>query len=675
MIAFAYFLLKSALCAGVLYGYYLLALRNRVFHHWNRYYLLATVALSLTLPILRIPVKQSSAAPPTAVRFIEVAASGDRYVSMMDETAGFHIDTEQWMALCYALVGLLFLTHLLVGLSRIRQLLKKHPVVKFGDIGFVLTREKGTPFSFWRYIFWHEDVNVDSDTGRQMLKHEMVHVREGHTFDRLFVNAALVVGWANPFLWLIRREMEMIHEFIADRKSVDEGDTASFAAMILQSAYPGRSFPLTQSFFHSPIKRRLHMLMKNKDPRTGYVARIMALPMAATLFAAFALRPAEATEIKAPIGTTSISEAGSGVFPENGSPLSVSESKAAAAGDTSPVKIMHGMTFLIKTDDPESLDTLRKMLVVIGDKRYTAADIVNWEISADSIAVFERNDPEAVRLYGEAGRNGVMNVINPKSLVMKAPEKELSLPGMPQSFILKNPAVDTLPEAGSSTTRLRSLKEGADPLIVIDGQKVDVKMNDLESVLAADRIKTINVLKGESAVKRYGEEGRNGVIEITSKQGKGNENSNGQSVKKIVMGQPIERNPDGKGYVLRKMDGSDITYVQRGPMNGVAEQEPAFTKVETAPVFNESGGDVNAWLRGLAKSLEKSAEGLKGKCKVRFIVERSGRPTSFSIVNEQTTNLNLAYWVLGEIKDGPTWKPGMQNGEAVAVVQEISFKY
>ena len=48
---------------------------------------------------------------------------------------------------------------------------------------------------------------------------------------------------------------------------------------------------------------------------------------------------------------------------------------------------------------------------------------------------------------------------------------------------------------------------------------------------------------------------------------------------------------------------------------------------------------------------------------------------SFSIVNEQTTNLNLAYWVLGEIKDGPTWKPGMQNGEAVAVVQEISFKY
>jgi hypothetical protein len=649
------------------------------------------------------------------VRFIEAAASGDRYVIKMDETAEFHIDTGQWMALCYALVGLLFLTHLLVGLSRIRQLLKKHAILRFGDIGFVLTREKGTPFSFWRYIFWHEDVNVDSDMGRQMLKHEMVHVREGHTFDRLFLNAALVVGWANPFLWLIRREMEMIHEFIADRKSVDEGDTASFAAMILQSAYPGRSFPLTQSFFHSPIKRRLHMLMKNKDPRTGYVARIMALPLTAMVFAAFALRPAETKEVKAQAGTRSESPAGAAGLAETGDVQST-ETIPLPTGDTSPVKFLKGMTFLMETDDLSELDTLGKMLVVIGNKRYTAADIVNWEISADTVILFEKNDPEAVRLYGEAGRNGVMNFINPKSLVMKAPEKELSLLGMPQSFILKDPAVDTLPDGGFSTIRLRSLKEGADPLIVINGQKVDVKMNDLESVLAADRIKTINVLKGESAVKRYGEEGRNGVIEITSKQGKGSDNSNGQSAMKIVKGQPLEGHAlgrgfvfeqqdgtkytfvegrplnsvaesngqsamkivkgqpleghaEGRGFVFEQQDGSTYTFVQGRPLNSVAEVEPAFTKVETPPVFSESGGFLGKWLRDLDHS-----DKLKGTSRVRFIVERSGRPTSFSIVSEKTTNVDLARWVIESIKSGPDWKPGEQKGKPVASVVEVSFK-
>ena len=672
MIAFAYYLLKSALCAGVLHGYYLIALRNRVFHHWNRYYLLATVALSLALPAVRIPVTHPSASEgaPTAVLFIKAAASSDRYVREMDDAAGIHLSTEQWAAFAYALVGLLFLTHLLVGLARIRHLLKIHPVRHLGDIGFVMTREKGTPFSFLRYIFWHEDVAIDSDTGRQMLKHEMVHVREGHTFDRLFVNAALVVGWANPFLWLIRREMEMIHEFIADRKSVDEGDTASFAAMILQSAYPGRSFPLTQSFFHSPIKRRLHMLMKNKDPRTGYVARIMALPLAATVFAAFTLRPAEATEVRGSAGATSLSQAGSVVATETGSHPLFTEPKAAPVGDTLPAKFLPGMTYLIQTDDPDDLESLGKRLVVIGSRRYTAADIVNHEITADSIELFEENDPEAVRRFGEAGRNGVIKFINPKSVVMKSPEKNLDLLELPKNYVLK---ADTLPDAANPTIRLRNTGGGTVPLFVIDGKKIETSTSDIEKLISADKIATLNVLKGQAAENRYGAEGRNGVVEITTKQG--GVVVNGQSVKKIVLGQPLEGHAEGKGFVLEQQDGAKITYIQKRPMNSVTEEEPAFTKVDKAPVFTESGGDVNAWLRGLAKSLEKSAEGLKGTCKVRFIVERSGRPTSFSIVNEQTTNLNLAYWVLGEIKDGPTWKPGMQNGEAVAVVQEISFKF
>ena len=559
-----------------------------------------------------------------------------------------------------------------MGLARIRHLLRIHPVRRLGDIAFVLTREKGTPFSFMRYIFWHEDVAVDSDTGRQMLKHEMVHVREGHTFDRLFVNAALVVGWANPFLWLIRREMEMIHEFIADGKSVDEGDTASFAAMILQSAYPGRSFPLTQSFFHSPIKRRLHMLMKNKDPRTGYVARLMALPLAATVFAVFTLRPAEATEVKGSAGEASLSQSGSVAATERGGNTPFREPTTAQVGDTSPAKFLPGMSYLIETDDPDDLESLGKRLVVIGNRRYTAAEIVNHQITADSIELFEENDPEAVRRFGEAGKNGVIRFINPKSIVMKSPEKNLELLELPKNHVLK---ADTMPDAATPTIRLRKTGEGTSPVFVIDGKRIETSTSDIEKLISAENIATLNVLKGQAAADRYGAEGRNGVVEITTKKG-GGVVVNGESVKRIVLGQPLEGNAEGRGFVFEQQDGSKITYVQKRPMNSVAEEEPAFTKVEKAPVFNESGGDIQAWLRGLAKSIEKSADGLKGgTCKVRFIVERSGRPTSFSIINEQTTNLNLAYWVLGAIKDGPTWKPGMQDGKAVAVVQEVSFKF
>jgi hypothetical protein len=138
---------------------------------------------------------------------------------------------------------------------------------------------------------------------------------------------------------------------------------------------------------------------------------------------------------------------------------------------------------------------------------------------------------------------------------------------------------------------------------------------------------------------------------------------------KIVKGQPLEGHAEGRGFVFEQQDGSTYTFVQGRPLNSVAEVEPAFTKVETPPVFSESGGFLGKWLRDLDHS-----DKLKGTSRVRFIVERSGRPTSFSIVSEKTTNVDLARWVIESIKSGPDWKPGEQKGKPVASVVEVSFK-
>jgi len=66
-------------------------------------------------------------------------------------------------------------------------------------------------------------------------------------------------------------------------------------------------------------------------------------------------------------------------------------------------------------------------------------------------------------------------------------------------------------------------------LIVIDGAIQNLPSNQaLESVKPED-IQSINVLKGESATKRYGERGQNGVIEIFTKKGKGANKSDHKS--------------------------------------------------------------------------------------------------------------------------------------------------
>ena len=293
MIAAAYYLLQVVLCSGILYGYYLLALRNKVFHHWNRYYLLATVGLSLLLPWIRIPVQQEPEAPVNpAVRMLDVVATGDVYIEELGRSETLQFSAGQWALLAYIIVGLVVLGAFLKALLHIRRLWLRHDHVEVEGCRFVVTRERGTPFSFLRSIFWHADISLSSEAGQRILKHELVHVREKHTHDKLFLGAMLVPFWCNPFYWLIRREMAMIHEFIADRRSVDGPDGAAFAAMLLEAAYPGRSHLLANAFFHSPLKRRLKMLLSTRNTRTSYVTRVLALPLLALVVAAFTLRPA-----------------------------------------------------------------------------------------------------------------------------------------------------------------------------------------------------------------------------------------------------------------------------------------------------------------------------------------------------------------------------------------------
>jgi beta-lactamase regulating signal transducer with metallopeptidase domain len=94
----------------------------------------------------------------------------------------------------------------------------------------------------------------------------MVHVEEKHSVDKLFMQLVLIFCWCNPFFWLIRKELHAIHEFIADQKSVDQQDTAAFASMILQAAYPKHYPALVNPFFQTSIKRRIIMLTKLQNP-------------------------------------------------------------------------------------------------------------------------------------------------------------------------------------------------------------------------------------------------------------------------------------------------------------------------------------------------------------------------------------------------------------------------
>lgn len=291
MLPFYWYLLKVILCSGILLGYYWFFLRNKLFHRYNRFYLLLAMGISMLLPLIKINFWQQDLQANGAIRVLQAVSDGDDYMNKVVLSSQKNIwNLETLYPILYWLVSFVFVLMLLRTLYIIRNLLKQYPAKKIEEINFINTDDDSTPFSFFKFIFWNNSIDIDSSTGRQIFKHEVAHIQEKHTYDKLFVNFTLIFFWCNPFFWLYRKELNMIHEFIADKKAVEDNDTAAFAAMILQSAYPRHRFELTNNFFYSPIKRRLHMLTKIDNPRISYFARLMVLPLAIIVFAAFTFK-------------------------------------------------------------------------------------------------------------------------------------------------------------------------------------------------------------------------------------------------------------------------------------------------------------------------------------------------------------------------------------------------
>ena len=301
MLPLVYYLLKVIICSGILFGYYWFLLRNKIFHKYNRFYLLSLVCISLITPLVHINISHNATTSDQTIKILQVINNHDYVAEKIVISKNNMLTTDHIILALYCFTSFVFLIFFVSVLLKIRRLLKKYDQNFVDQICVLNTSEKGTPFSFLKYIFWNNEIDISTTTGSQIFKHEMAHVQQKHSYDKLFINVVLIFFWCNPFFWMLRKELNMIHEFMADKIAVEDCNTTDFAAMILQATYPGYQFPLTNPFFYSPIKRRLMMLTKNKNLKASYLARVLVLPVAALLFAAFTLKTKQTKNEQSPV--------------------------------------------------------------------------------------------------------------------------------------------------------------------------------------------------------------------------------------------------------------------------------------------------------------------------------------------------------------------------------------
>ena len=293
MITILYYLLKVVICSAILYTYYWFVLRNKQFHKYNRFYLMGISILSWLVPFIKIIIVKEQVVKQTGVaHFANLVADGNSTLEKVVVEQNNLFTWDRILIVLSILISLLFIIRFIKSLWNIINLIKQYPITELMGYYLVMTNVKGTPFSFFKYIFWNESIDLNSEVGEKILAHEVVHIEENHSFDKLLIELQMIIGWFNPITWLIKNELYLIHEFIADQKSIQNNDASVLAQLLLASAYPAQQHILSNSFFYSPIKRRIKMLTQSTSTKFSYLRRLSILPIMAVIAMLFAFRAA-----------------------------------------------------------------------------------------------------------------------------------------------------------------------------------------------------------------------------------------------------------------------------------------------------------------------------------------------------------------------------------------------
>lgn len=170
------YLLKVICISAILYGYYLLIMRNSTGHTWNRFYLLGIFIVSTLVPLVQLPAFFSAINPLHAVSEAVLVSEGTEISITAEAGSGAGVSYKAVVVYGYMAVGLFFLVSLLLSFYRMAKLWRTGQRKVINNIYIVNTTGRGTPFSFFNLIFWNKQIDMESDTGRKIMLHEMTHI-------------------------------------------------------------------------------------------------------------------------------------------------------------------------------------------------------------------------------------------------------------------------------------------------------------------------------------------------------------------------------------------------------------------------------------------------------------------------------------------------------------------
>ena len=269
---------KVALALLVFYLFYRFLLKKETFHRFNRVVLVGTAVLSFLLPLCIItihkPIEAAPVVPEPTIVATELPAQ--ELVPLLESAVPWWptaLTLLFWAGVAFVLARVTLSILSIVRIIRQGRLVREEDGCKI-----IVTERDIDPFSWMKYIVLSgKDWEAPHES---ILAHEKAHIGLGHSLEVLLVDVLSALQWFNPAIWMLRADLQELHEYEADDAVLRAGtNIKEYQYLLIRKAVSKSGYSIANSFNHSILKNRITMMSKSKSPLSRGLRVLYLIPL------------------------------------------------------------------------------------------------------------------------------------------------------------------------------------------------------------------------------------------------------------------------------------------------------------------------------------------------------------------------------------------------------------
>ncbi|MCH7415580.1 TonB family protein [Belliella sp. R4-6] len=636
---------QSTFCLFFFFGIYWVFLRNEKVFVFTRVYLLITPILGLLFPLVTIPV--SFYKPDISLEQSQLfRALSLEQVS--EDVAGFYglpevtvqstklpmlLEFKDYFIIFYLMIFSFLAIKLFWQFIQLRLLKEKgwyQTIFKLKEKYFLIPTFGLAPiFSYFNELYWDETQDLSHEEKDQIIKHEIEHIRQGHSWDILYYQIMSVVFWFNPAIHLMRSALVDVHEYLADENVLKQtANKENYPKLIVKIAFKGMDLPIGNYFIRSTTLKRILMMKNSKKPNRFKM--VMILPLTLMLLALVSM--------KTKVGLNEL-------FSTNTQKIEFIKEQLTASQDSLEVAIK-----VKKIKNPTHYELIGalegdKLTAQLGELMYEFSDISSDEeyIKVRSLINSLRGNSRITKNYGPVKTYDQVSV-------KPAPSK-----GEENWYEDLSKAISGfLPEKEKELGLVSSFE--VEYIITSEGKLINPIIR--KSIGGGVDKKVIDMLTSEDMPTWSAGEYKGEKVDVV----------HSTQIKMSIPPKLAENKEDL--YFFPQV----IEIPNQMVRNRIINDDTVFDVVETAP--NPQGG-MEGWNEYLKSNLKypevAKANGEEGTVYVVFEVNKDGSISEVDVLRGVSPTIDAE--AVRVVKASPAWEPGKQRGKEVNVRMRLPIRF